>query len=159
MKLLLSVILCFAMGCKSVQTKNSTSHGEELPFQTISSGSLFGNGAEGITKSNSIITEATQWDSLVKKLTVENNSLLDLKKIPIDFSEEMLICSFDALRVTGGFAIKIERLSIEKDRINIYYNTQKPSPGEMVSMVITQPYHIVKTAKREGVPVFIKIEN
>lgn len=95
----------------------------------------------------------------LEKIAIENKVSTNFSKVTIDFSEHILVCVFDTIRNTGGFEIEIENIFIEKNGVNIQYSTKKPGPTDMVTMVVTQPYHLVKTEKREGTITFINKDN
>jgi hypothetical protein len=157
MRIIISLFLLVIIACKSTTTK--TSKVNEVAFQTVSKGALFGNGIEGISESNFTINNAKEWDAFLEKIAIENKISTNLSKVTIDFSEHILVCVFDTIRNTGGFEIEIETIFIEKNGENIQYSTKKPGPTDMVTMVVTQPYHLVKTEKREGTITFINKDN
>tara|TARA_R110002072_G_scaffold148769_1_gene296349 strand:- start:110 stop:589 length:480 start_codon:yes stop_codon:yes gene_type:complete len=156
MRIIFCVLFLTMLGCNSTKSKVSSNKIEEVAFQKIAKGSLFGDGIEGISESRFAITNGKAWGKLQNNMNKENNVSSSFKEESIDFSTEMLVCVFDKVRSTGGISISIDKISIENDSIKINYSNQKPAPGEMVTTVITQPYHIVKTQKRKGVLVFIK---
>ena len=131
----------------------------KLPFKQFLKEHLFGNGMEGISESNFTINNAKEWDAFLEKIAIENKVSTNFSKVTIDFSEHILVCVFDTIRNTGGFEIEIENIFIEKNGVNIQYSTKKPGPTDMVTMVVTQPYHLVKTEKREGTITFINKDN
>ena len=156
MRTLMGILFLTIISCNSTKNNVSASEIEEVTFQTIAKGSLFGDGIEGISETSFTITDKKAWGKLQNNMNKENNVSSSFKEESIDFSTEMLVCVFDKVRSTGGISISIDKISIENDSIKINYSNQKPAPGEMVTTVITQPYHIVKTQKRKGVFVFIK---
>lgn len=157
MRIIISLFLLVIIACKSTTT--ITSKVNEVAFQTVSKGMLFGNGMEGISESNFTINNAKEWDAFLEKIAIENKVSTNFSKVTIDFSEHILVCVFDTIRNTGGFEIEIETIFIEKNGENIQYSTKKPGPTDMVTMVVTQPYHLVKTEKREGTITFINKDN
>lgn len=159
MRVFLHMIIIVIVGCKTINKNSSETQFKELSIQKLFSGSLYGNGIEGISKSNSLIKNRKDWELLVNKISLGNSSSLKLNKSPIDFSNEMVVCVFDTIRNTGGFKIEIDKIYIENDRTRIDYAIVKPAPKDMVTMVINQPYQIVKTTKREGVIIFTNTDN
>ena len=137
-------------GCKSTTTKNN-----EVSFQTVSKGVLFGDGVEGISESNISFTNAKDWKSFLEKINTPNT----FSKVTIDFSEQQLLCVFDTIRNTSGYKIEIKNILIENKGIKIIYTSAKPSAKEMVNMVITQPYHLVIINKRAEEVTFIHKDN
>ena len=150
MRILVSIFLLILFGCKSTTTKNN-----EVSFQTVSKGVLFGDGVEGISESNISFTNAKDWKSFLEKINTPNT----FSKVTIDFSEQQLLCVFDTIRNTSGYKIEIKNILIEKKGIKIIYTSAKPSAKEMVNMVITQPYHLVIINKRAEEVTFIHKDN
>ena len=148
MRLILCVFLFGVLGCSSTIQPSKTLKKEEIVFNTISKGVLFGNGIEGILEEKFTITNEKQWQVFLNKINSVNNVSSSFSEININFSNHNIICVFDTIRNTGGYAIEIERIFIEKKNLNIVYNKKEPGPMEMVTTIITQPYHIVKIQKR-----------
>jgi uncharacterized membrane protein len=150
MRIFVSIFLLILFGCKSTTTKNN-----EVSFQTVSKGVLFGDGVEGISESNISFTNAKDWKSFLEKINTPNT----FSKVTIDFSEQQLLCVFDTIRNTSGYKIEIKNILIENKGIKIIYTSAKPSAKEMVNMVITQPYHLVIINKRAEEVTFIHKDN
>jgi len=148
MRLILCVFLFGVLGCSSTIQPSKTLKKEEIVFNTISKGVLFGNGIEGILEEKFTITNEKQWQVFLNKINSVNNVSSSFSEININFSNHNIICVFDTIRNTGGYAIEIERIFIEKKNLNIVYNKKEPGPMEMATTIITQPYHIVKIQKR-----------
>ena len=148
MRLILCTFLLVLLGCSSTIQSSKTLNKEEIVFSTISKGTLFGNGIEGILEEKFTITNEKQWQVFLNKINSVNNVSSSFSEININFSNHNIICVFDTIRNTGGYAIEIERIFIEKKNLNIVYNKKEPGPMEMVTTIITQPYHIVKIEKR-----------
>lgn len=148
MRLILCIFLFGVLGCSSTIQPSKTLKKEEIVFSTISKGTLFGNGIEGILEEKFTIKNEKQWQVFLNKINSVNNVSSSFSEININFSNHNIICVFDTIRNTGGYAIEIERIFIEKKNLNIVYNKKEPGPMEMVTTIITQPYHIVKIQKR-----------
>ena len=148
MRLILCIFLFGVLGCSSTIQPSKTLKKEEIVFSTISKGVLFGNGIEGILEEKFTIKNEKQWQVFLNKINSVNNVSSSFSEININFSNHNIICVFDTIRNTGGYAIEIERIFIEKKNLNIVYNKKEPGPMEMVTTIITQPYHIVKIEKR-----------
>ena len=148
MRLILCVFLFGVLGCSSTIQPSKTLKKEEIVFSTISKGTLFGNGIEGILEEKFTIKNEKQWQVFLNKINSVNNVSSSFSEININFSNHNIICVFDTIRNTGGYAIEIERVFVEKKNLNIVYNKKEPGPMEMVTTIITQPYHIVKIEKR-----------
>ena len=150
MRISISIFLLLLLGCKSTNT--NTLKLNEVSFKTVSKGVLFGNGIEGIPKSNFTINNAKE-----QKTALSNNTNFSIE--PIDFSKQLFVCVFDNIRNTSGFKIEIENIFIKKSGLKTIYTTSKPSATERVNMVVTQPYHIVLIDKQEEPITFINKDN
>jgi len=148
MRLILCVFLFVVLGCSSTIQTSKTLKKEEIVFNTISKGTLFGNGIEEILEEKFTIKNEKQWQVFLNKINSVNNVSSSFSEININFSNHIIICVFDTIRNTCGYAIEIERVFVEKKNLNIVYNKKEPGPMEMVTTIITQPYHIVKIEKR-----------
>ena len=148
MRLILCIFLFGVLGCSSTIQPSKTLKKEEIVFSTISKGTLFGNGIEGILEEKFTIKNEKQWQVFLNKINSVNNVSSSFSEININFSNHNIICVFDTIRNTGGYAIEIECVFVEKKNLNIVYNKKEPGPMEMVTTIITQPYHIVKIEKR-----------
>ena len=74
----------------------------------------------------------------------------------IDFSAEMVVGLFLGQKSTGGYSVEITRAEVDGSNLRFYYRESKPPPGAIVPQVLSQPYHLVRLSKSEGVPVFVK---
>ena len=110
MRISISIFLLLLLGCKSTNT--NTLKLNEVSFKTVSKGVLFGNGIEGIPKSNFTINNAKEWKIFLKKTALSNNTNFSIE--PIDFSKQLFVCVFDNIRNTSGFKIEIENIFIKK---------------------------------------------
>ena len=148
MRLILCVSLFVVLGCSSTIQPSKTIKKEEIVFNTISKCTLFGNGIEGILEEKFTIKNEKQWQVFLNKINSVNSVSSSFSEININFSNHIIICVFDTIRNTGGYAIEIERVFVEKKNLNVVYKKKEPGPMEMVTTIITQPYHIVKIEKR-----------
>ena len=148
MRLILCVFLFVVLGCSSTIQTSKTLKKEEIVFNTISKGTLFGNGIEEILEEKFTIKNEKQWQVFLNKINSVNSVSSSFSEININFSNHIIICVFDTIRNTGGYAIEIERVFVEKKNLNVVYKKKEPGPMEMVTTIITQPYHIVKIEKR-----------
>jgi hypothetical protein len=119
---------------------------EEGGFTSLSKGSLFGNGAEGFKKGNIVISSKAEWKFFLSKIDTTNN-LSKTFENAIDFSKEIIIVFVDKVRNSGGFSVEIIEAVIERNTLLIKVKTKGPKPMDMVTSVMTQPYHIVKIKK------------
>ena len=119
MRLILCILLFGVLGCSSTIQPSKTLKKEEIVFSTISKGTLFGNGIEGILEEKFTIKNEKQWQVFLNKINSVNNVSSSFSEININFSNHNIICVFDTIRNTGGYAIEIERVFVEKKNLNL----------------------------------------
>ena len=111
----------------------------------IGSGTLYGSGSENIVQQNTVITNQADWNALINQMDLVNNTSSGFSEINIDFENYQLLVAIDQVRVTGGYSIAINNVTENANTIEATINIA--SPGEMATMVITQPFYIVKIPK------------
>ncbi len=126
----------FAVSCNSddIQIDNYESI-------LIAKDNLYGNGDEGISKQNLVITDETAWSDLMTQMNSVNNVTDTFSETNINFSEYQVIAIFDDVKGNGGYEIGLDVVSNSE---NIIVTVTDLIPGGNVASVITQPYHIVK---------------
>jgi hypothetical protein len=129
---------------------------EEGGFTSLSKGSLFGNGAEGFKKGNIVISSKEEWKFFLSKMDTSNNVSKTFENA-IDFSKEMIIIFVDKVRKSGGFSVEIIEAVTESNTFLIKVKTKGPKPMDMVTSVMTQPYHIVKIKKTKKKIKFMEL--
>ena len=120
-------------------TKNENFN--EVSFETIEK-----NDNEGLfrEKKNYVITENKEWEDLWNKAVAS-----EITVPKIDFEQSMVIAVFQGLKNTAGYRIEIYKV-IEKDNsIEVYIQEASPASDNIVTQVITSPYHIVKIKKTD----------
>lgn len=71
---------------------------------------------------------------------------------PVDFAREMVVCARLGTRPTTGYALEIVRLTTGEDgALLVDTHESKPAPDTLLAQVVTRPFHMVATAKRDGV--------
>ncbi len=153
MRNIVYLLIFVLVSCKTTKTGNEI---KKLDMKTISKGALYGDGAEGIVESNMIVRSESEWNDLVEKMDAANVISSGFKELPVDFSKEMIICVFDKVRGTGGIHINIDEVMLHKKKINVMVSLQEPAPGENVTTIMTQPYHIIKIDKIEEEAEFVR---
>ena len=100
----------------------------------------------------------------------DKNTLIDIYKeinvhrdpdfvIPnIDFSKDMILVFFVGEKTTGGHSVSVKEIIENSDQIDVYYQEIGPRPTDMVTMVITQPYCIIKVQNVSKELNFIKLD-
>jgi len=74
----------------------------------------------------------------------------------VDFATEMVAVIFLGEKSTGGYGVEITKAERNGSTLYLYYRERSPSPGGVLIQVMTQPYHLVKLAKQNVPPVFLR---
>ncbi|MBT8376807.1 MAG: protease complex subunit PrcB family protein [Bacteroidia bacterium] len=129
------------LGCSNTENPNDT-----IVYDLISKGNLYGDGAEGITQQNMIITTQLSWNALVSQMNTVNNVSDEFENLPIDYTSSTVIAVFDEVKSNGGYELELE---IYSNQEQIEIQIISTSPGGNATTVITQPYIIVKIPKTD----------
>ena len=141
MKVLLVLLLpIIILNCSQKLTPIKNSQ-EQFTPTTIAKGELHGAGEEGITKSTVVIKDESTWNALMAKMNAVNPVTESFTETSIDFSKYHLIAVFESLKNTGGFSIEVNCLETP-DKIRVQCKTIGPSG--FATMIMTQPYYIIK---------------
>ncbi len=134
--LILSILVVTSCGSDD---DNQTAQSTPITFTEIGKGSLYGNGSEGISQSNLVITNESDWQNLIDQMNSYNNNVSNLfSETNIDFQSYIVIAVF--LEV-NGFLQYVEITNInEYDRNILVSKTQI----DTALSTISQPFHIVK---------------
>lgn len=119
----------------------------------IASGTLYGNGGENIVQQNSVISNQAAWTALINQMDSVNTISSSFTELNIDFDNYQLLVAFDQIRGTGGYSIEINNITENANTIEASINIT--SPGPVATMVMTQPFHIVKIPKSTKPVVFL----
>ena len=143
MLLFAAAIVCTLLfpACQMRRTSTQQEGGDNMDQLKITV--LAGGSFCGIEKAGDIIiTSGEDWENLWEKV---QNGTYPKKQLPeVDFSRETVLAVFMGTRSTGGYSIEIIRVYKKNDVIKAVAQTSSPAPGDLVTTVITQPFHIVK---------------
>lgn len=140
MKYLL-IIFTFISSCATTSTQSN----DILQLITLSKGN--GSGSEGFEQGNFIIKNVNQLKSYGRLANFDNNS--------IDFSREIVLIAIDKIRNSGGYGIEISNAKIVDNKVLVSIDYSSPKLNDMVTMALTQPYHVVKMKRTDKEIVFI----
>lgn len=72
----------------------------------------------------------------------------DPPPVPIvDFASQIVVAVFRGTKLSGGYGVEVASVDLEENGsgdLVVNFMTSDPSPDDMVSQALTQPYHIVK---------------
>ena len=136
--LILSII--FNTSCSSDDEK-STAQSTPINFTEIGKGNLTGNGSEGITQSNLVITNENDWENLKIQMNSENNVTDNFTDTTIDFNSYQIIAIFSDIKGDTRYSISINEIIETSNSIDVYSELNNVGSG---FTQIVQPFHIVK---------------
>lgn len=119
-----------------------------IDFVEIGIGSLSGSGLEDINQSNLVITNQTDWQELIIVIDAVVNVSGNFSETDIDFDNFILIAVFLELKDNG---YDVEITNVIENENNITITTQET---ESLTLVMTQPYHIVKIPVSDKTVIF-----
>jgi len=134
------------LSCKT--NKNNAKMANVEPV-LIAKGNLYGSGSEGITKQNMVIENQSDWQNLMDQMNKANTVSDSFSETKIDFSSYNIIAVFNDVKGSGGNSIELD---ISTTSENTLVKVNYFSPKGNATSVMTQPYYIVKVAKR-NVPI------
>lgn len=132
--------------------KNTAAKPEQVEFQTIGQGNLYGSGKEGISQQKTVIVDSDSWTRLMEKMNSVNNVTSGFSETDIDFTKYSVIAVFDKVQNSGGNSIEVVKITESENQIKVFVETT--SPDGMATSVMTQPFHIVKIPATDKEVVF-----
>ena len=121
---------------------------KDKDFDIIYNGVLNGNGEEGITQSNMVVDNTTDWESLMFQMNSVNNVTDSFFETDLDFDTYLVIAVFLEVKPSGW---EVQINSITENENSLFVSTNE---NQFDSSVITQPFSIVKIPKTEKQIVF-----
>ena len=144
-----SLSCCLMLSCTPKNGKQ-LEKGEKMNFTSLTKGQYSGI-AE---KSDKIVTDMKTWTKLWAKM----HELVEPKPpLPkVDFSKNTVLTVFMGTKNTGGYDISIHTIREMKDRIQVEVEEIVPRSSGIVTMALTQPFHVVKIAKSKKKIEFVR---
>jgi hypothetical protein len=134
--LFVSALLLIVTSCSKIRCIE-----DDLTFQSVDKGELYGNGDERIGEEKFVITAESEWSDLKSKMNSTNHVSEDFGNVPIDFDQQFVLASFDQVRTNGGNSIDISDVNFNGGELEV--TVAKSEGSGIVGSVITQPYHII----------------
>jgi len=145
LKLISILFLITITGC----SEGSTSQlGTIIDYTKIAQSALYGNGKEGISQSNMVIQNETDWENLMNRMNSYNNVTDNFNKTNIDFETYTLIAIFLEIKM-NGYEVNIEKVTETKDAIHI-----STKENAFMSTAIYQPFCIIEIPKTNKTVIF-----
>ncbi len=122
---------------------------QNVTFQLVGKGNLYGGSSENIGQQNLVINTQTEWVALKAAMDAVNNTTYQFTQTEVDFELYQVLAIFDEVKMSGGWTIDIT--DIAENQENLLVNLDNIKTGDATT-VITQPFEIVKI-KRTGKPI------
>lgn len=137
MKKIVSVLmlLVIMVSCNSAKNRGSQEF-SVLVSSTIGGSDKF---AYAILDNNTDFAEA------ISNLPIEENDYESL--LNINFKQHNVLILHLGQKNTGGYSIEIKNIKNVNDKVTVNYKVNKPKPGEMVTMALTNPFTVVLIPK------------
>ena len=65
----------------------------------------------------------------------------------LDYENFFALIVFQGRKDSGGYDVQIERVAPVETTINVYAQFNEPKPNEVITLVATSPFHLVKIQK------------
>ena len=119
---------------------------DAVPFKTIDRG-----GQGEIENAREVVVRtAAEWTALWKQHAPGR------KPPAVDFTRSMVVGVFLGSRATGGYAVDITGLERTGPELVVTYREAQPVPTDIVTQVLTSPYHLVTTGRFAGPVRFVR---
>ena len=144
------LIVTLFVGCDK---NNDTPETTNITLVEIGKNALYGNGQEGVSQSNLVITNNSDWQNLMTQMNSVNNVTDEFFETNIDFNQFEIIAVFDSIRPHNNFNVSISEIT--ENPIGIEISIEKTN-GDSGYVVMTQPFHIVKIPKSNKPVIFTR---
>jgi len=95
-----------------------------------------------------VVRTAAEWARLWKEHTING------QPPEVDFAQSMVVGIFLGSRSTGGHGVEITRIDRENAELVVTYRERQPGKSDIVTQVITMPYHLVTVERFPGLVRF-----
>jgi hypothetical protein len=129
-----------------VTASQSLASGRSIELETIDKGNDSGVAGDD-TQVFKIGTEA-EWEDF----WIRNKAGRIPNPPSVDFSSDMVIAVVDQTEPTGGYDVSITGIEAGPDALIVLATKAVPGPDCIVTDALTQPFHVVRTAKSDLEP-------
>ena len=132
--LFLGFISFLLFSCECLQDVKQTKKGKAISYEIIEKGEHSGVKV----RKNFVISSKEDFHNFLRKYQISKNN------IKVNFDKKMLIGIFLGEQTTGGFAINVQKIIENDNKVIIYYNVKN---NQIATMVITTPYLLIQITK------------
>lgn len=111
----------------------------EIAFTTIGKCAMYGNGTEGFSKENLVITSQSEWEAIKTKFGNPECSINDFSTMEIDFSTYQVIAIIEEVKPDAGYSIDVTSAVEYPNHIIVTALTLRSLPAHLT---VTQPFHL-----------------
>jgi hypothetical protein len=96
-----------------------------------------------------VVRTADEWTAFWKEHAI------NAQPPAVDFTQSMVVGIFLGYRPTGGHSVEITRIERKGDELVVAFRERKPGKSDIVTQVITMPYHLVTVERFDGPVRFV----
>ena len=126
----------------------SGARASEHPFETLLAESYSGL-AE---RRREVVRDEASWARLWTEIHAGVTPVPERPRV--DLVRHMLIVVASGSRPSGGFSIKVTRVTTRGDRLDVEVLEDCPPPGARASLAVSQPVEVVRLARLTQAPKF-----
>ncbi|MCY1633073.1 protease complex subunit PrcB family protein [Marinifilum sp. D737] len=145
LKLISILFLVTFIGCND---EDNSQLETTVDYTEIAKSALYGNGEEGISQSNMVIQNETDWENLKNQMDSYNDVTDNFHETNIDFENYTLIAVFLEIKMSG-YEVNIKKVTETENVISV-----STTENAFMSSVICQPFCIIKIPKTEKTIIF-----
>lgn len=136
-----SLVAAFAAFCCAAAMQNAA-----VAFKTLERG-----GQSGIEEPReAVVRTVAEWSTLWTEHAGAR------PRPAVDFTKSMVVGVFAGTRPTGGHSVDITTIARDGDGLVVTWRERTPGSNDIVTQVITMPYHIVTLDKAPGAVRFVR---
>ncbi len=111
-----------------------------VPFTTLDHGAT-----SGIEERRQVVVRSqAEWEALWREHAPG-------RPVPkVDFTRQMVLGVFAGTLPTAGYDVTITKVRTERDGLTVEWVLHQPGRDTRVAQVLTAPFHLVATDRREG---------
>jgi len=114
--------------------------------KTIISTKILSGEHSNITEAKQlVVTSKEALQALFKNINKTRSPKVALPEI--NFKKELVLALFMGSKTSGGYATKIDHITVNKDAVYVYYTESYPKG--MATSVMTQPYYLASYPKTD----------
>ena len=125
----------------------SNEDGASITFDTVEQGAYASHELGGHPPELRIIRTQDEWAAFWEGF--RSDRFPPPERPPVDFSREAVIGLLDA-HGSGGYSVTIDRIEARSDRWVVHATHTEPCAGCGVTLLLTQPHHIVRLPRFDG---------